>query len=173
VRLIQGGIDLPSLLQGFRVSAFRLEVQQFYDNPKEREWFERWKQTGEVPSFTPDNDPWCKLVANGVSVGQTIQRVHAVYEPLTPYLRFEFQCQLASVEVGEDVRVIVVTTENDPLNFDEDFWLFDNETVVELAYDPEGRFAGAYEPGLDLGHYLTTRDDCMQRSIPLKEFLAR
>jgi hypothetical protein len=177
VKLIQGGgVNVADHLSRFRTSAFRLEARQYYDSPKEREWFERWRQTGEVPAFTPDNDPWCKLVAEAKAAGKTVQRVRLVQEPPTDYVRFELQCQLHSVEAGEDIRVTVVKPErdfavnDDPLGDMFDFWLFDEETVVELEYDHEGRYINAYEVTDRDYRYRAYRSMALKRSIPLKEY---
>lgn len=176
MKLIKGGVDLKPYLHGFRESAFRLEAHQYYESPKERNWLERWKQTGEVPTFTPDNDPWCKFVAEAKAAGKTMQRVRLVEEPLTDYVRFELQCQHHSVEAGEDIRVTVVkpvrdfAVNDDPLSDMFDFWLFDEETVVELEYDHEGRFVNAYAVTDTELRYRAYRNMALRRSIPLKEY---
>ena len=176
MKLTSGEVDLKGRLAGFCNSAFRLEARQYYDSPKEREWFERWRQTGEVPAFTPDNDPWCKLVAKAQAAGKTMQRVRLVEEPPTDYVRFELQCQHHSVDAGEDVRVTVVkpvrdfAVNDDPLSEMFDFWLFDEETVVELEYDREGRFVAAYEVTDTDYRYRAYRSMALKRSIPLKEY---
>jgi hypothetical protein len=176
VKLVNGGVDLKPYLHGFRKSAFRLEARQYYDSPKERDWLERWKQTGEVPAFAPDNDPWCRLVAEAKAAGKTMQRVRLVKEPPTDYVRFELQCQHHSVEAGEDIRVAVVkpvwdfAVNDDPLSDMFDFWLFDEETVVALEYDHEGRFINAYEVTDGDFRYRAYRNMALRRSIPLKEY---
>ena len=176
MNLIHGGVNVADYFSRFRTSAFRLEGRQYYDSPKEREWFEHWRRTGEVPAFTPANDPWCKLVAEAKAAGKTMQRVRLVEEPLTDYVRFELQCQLHSVEAGEDIRVTIVKPErdfavNDDLLSDRfDFWLFDEETVVELEYDREGHFVNAYEVTDTSYRYRAYRSMALKRSKPLKEF---
>ena len=178
MKLAKGEVALGPYLAGFRTSAFRLECRQHYDNPAEREWFARYLRTGEVPVFTPENDSWCRLVAEARAEGRMIQRVHLVREPLSDYVRFELECQRASIAAGEDVRVVVMldNPEHPPLAHDghlEDFWLFDDATVVTLDYDPDGRFLGAREGQRSLQYYRELRDEVMQRSISLKEFSYR
>jgi hypothetical protein len=175
VKLARGEVALGPYLAGFRTSAFRLECRQHYDNPAERAWYARYLQTGRVPVFTPDNDSWCQRVAEARASGKTVQRVHLIREPPSDYVRFELECQRASIAAGEDVRVVVLpdNPEHPPLAHDghlEDFWLFDDETVVALDYDPEGRFLGAREAQRSLRYYRELRDEVMQHSISLKEY---
>jgi hypothetical protein len=175
VKLTRGNLALGPYLAEFRVSAFRLECRQHYDNPAEREWFARYLETGEVPTFTPDNDAWCKLVAEAQAAGKVVQRVHLVQEPPSDYVRFELECQRASLDAGEDIRVIAFrdNAEAHPLGdhgHRGDFWLFDDETVVELDYDQEGRFLGARQVQESVEYYRGLRDEAMQRSISLKEY---
>jgi hypothetical protein len=174
VKLAKDGVTLGPYLAGFRASAFRLECRQHYDNPAEREWFARYLHTGEVPVFTPDNDAWCKLVAQARAAGKAVQRVHLVQEPPSDYVRFELACQRASLDAGEDIRVIAFRdAEARPLGnhgHRGDFWLFDDETVVELDYDQEGRFLGARQAQESVEYYRGLRDEAMKRSISLKEY---
>jgi hypothetical protein len=175
VKLVKGDVALGPYLASFRVSAFRLECRQHYDNPVEREWFARYLKTGEVPVFTPDNDAWCKLVAEARAAGKAVQRVHLVHEPPSDYVRFELECQRASLDAGEDIRVIAFrgSAEARPLGnhgHRGDFWLFDDETVVELDYDQEGRFLGARQVQESVEYYRSLRGEAMKRSISLKEY---
>jgi hypothetical protein len=175
VKLTRGNLALGPYLAKFRVSAFRLECRQHYDNPTERKWFARYLQTGEVPVFSPDNDTWCKLVSEAQVAGKTVQRVHLVQEPPSDYVRFELACQWASLDAGEDIRVIAFRddAEAHPLGdhgHRGDFWLFDDETVVELDYDQEGRFLGARQVQESVEYYRGLRDEAMKRSISLKEY---
>lgn len=174
MKLTRDDVTLGTYLASFRVSAFRLECRQHYDNPTEREWFARYLETGEVPVFTPDNDAWCKLVAEARAAGKAVQRVHLVQEPPSDYVRFELACQRASLDAGEDIRVIAFrNVEARPLGnhgHRGDFWLFDDETVVELDYDQEGRFLGARQAQESVEYYRRLRDEAMQWSTSLKEY---
>jgi hypothetical protein len=174
VKLTKDSVTLGPYLASFRASAFRLECRQHYDNPAEREWFARYLQTGEVPAFTPDNDAWCKLVAEARAAGKAVQRVHLVQEPPSDYVRFELACQRASLDAGGDIRVIAFRdAEARPLGdhgHRGDFWLFDDQTVVELDYDQEGRFLGARQAQESVEYYRRLRDEAMQWSISLKEY---
>ena len=174
MKLTRGNLALGPYLAKFRVSAFRLECRQHYDNPAEREWFARYLQTGEVPTFTTDNDAWCKLVAEARAAGKAVQRVHLVQEPPSDYVRFELACQRASLDAGEDIRVVAFRdAEARPLGNHEhrgDFWLFDDETVVALDYDQDGRFLGARQVQESVEYYRGLRDEAMMLSISLKEY---
>ena len=175
MKLTRDDVTLGTYLASFRVSAFRLECRQHYDNPTEREWFARYLETGEVPVFTPDNDAWCKLVAEARAAGKAVQRVHLVQEPPSDYVRFELACQRASLDAGEDIRVIAFrNVEARPLGNHGhwgDFWLFDDAIVVRLEYDEAGRFLRPVAAS-DPAPYRRCRDVAMARAVAFRQYRA-
>jgi hypothetical protein len=168
--------DLAWWLQNFEATAFRLETLERYAVPQEAEWFAEWQNSGKLPELTPDNDAWLELVAKARQAGKQIQRVHLVTPPLTDYLRFEFATQIPSVECGEDCRIADLSANSDlaPVAQEcQDFWLFDNSTVILLQYDEDGRFHGLQLESLRIDHYRRLRDLTMTSAVSLKEYLAK
>jgi hypothetical protein len=53
-----------------------------------------------------------------------------------------------------------------------DFWLFDDQHVVVLRYDPEGRFLGTEQPK-DVLTYRRLRDLALSRSMEMSAYTAR
>lgn len=165
--------DLAWWLQNFRRSAFRLETLPTYQVPQEAEWFAEWQRSGKVPKLTPDNDSWCRLVHEAQSTGRLMQRVRLVSTPLTDYERFELATFRDSLVAGEDIRVcyrkswkLIETTRNP-----HDFWLFDEQTIIMLNYDLEGRFQGTEDGARSI--CIRQRHLALEHSIPLADFLAR
>lgn len=154
-------------------TAFRLETLQAYDVPEEAEDLAAWRE-GRPP---PPN-PWAEFVAQRVAEGATWQRVHAVREPLSQYLRYEMERYKGSVAAGEDVRIVVVVGLHRFGPFRHDWWAFDLDgerpTVALMQYDGHGRWLGAIEttrPDV-VKACRADRDMALAISVPLGEYLA-
>ncbi len=53
----------------------------------------------------------------------------------------------------------------------EDFWIFDDELVVLLSYDDEGRFLGVQQP-MDIRPYLHAKQRALSIAIDFDVFVA-
>jgi hypothetical protein len=156
--------DLAWWLQNFERSAFRLETLPEYNVPQEAEMVARFKR-GE-PVDLPDDHPWLKRVRHHCRVGKVMRRVRVVTYPLTDYLRMEMAWYRKSVAAGEDIRITETRLSGD-------FWLFDDQTVVVLHYDSEGRFTGTTTEQGSLTRYLSLRDRALADSMELSAYTAR
>jgi hypothetical protein len=120
----------------FKREAFRLETLPVYHVGSEKDEYESFMTTGRLD--IPEDDPWLQRVRHFRGTGRNIGRVHVIARPLTHYLRYEFAVYRHTVAAGEDVRILDVT---DLPNLDlptQDFWLFDNTTVVRMDYSADG-----------------------------------
>lgn len=156
-----------------RESAFRFEQLNDYAVGPENEPFRRFL-AGE-PQDADWHKPWQDFVRNSLREGKTMARVHVVTEPLTDYLRFEVTCGYPlSVEAGEDVRIIRRPVRLPVALPGHDFWIFNDNDVVIMDYDEDGRFHGGDTvsgPG-EIAYYRRIRDVTMQHSMPLDDYLA-
>jgi hypothetical protein len=88
----------------FERSAYRLELLAEYDSPRTRIRVARFlagePEDAEVRAY------WDALVGDARRAGKVMQRVHVVAEPLTDYLRFEFDFYRGSIAAGEDIRIL-------------------------------------------------------------------
>lgn len=158
---------------GFGKSAFRLELFDRYVSENETEPMRRFLAGQHVdPAW---RKPWAGLVREETAAGKRMARVHVVTEPLSNYLRFELTCGYpASVEAGEDVRIL---SRNDHPGLDlpsRDFWMFDDSRVAEMDYDENGNFLGGdvtEDPGT-IARCRQARDTAMKLSVPLADYLA-
>src|ERR1044071_5517092 len=116
--------------------AWRLEVQQSYNMTDEQEELDQFKR-GEKPP--PNYDyPWRDEVERNVKAGIYMGRVHVVRPPLTDYFRFQATWGYeVTVPVGEDVRILDLSTTPDPGLPNEDFWLVDDK-VIRMLIEPDG-----------------------------------
>ncbi|MFM9447226.1 DUF6879 family protein [Streptomyces acidiscabies] len=174
----EGGSS-PVLLDGekwqayfrdFERSAFRLEVHQTYTMPAEAETVRAF-QAGE-PRPEDFNAPWYETVREHAAAGRTMTRAKVVYRPLTSYSRYLFEwCIPGNVEAGEDYRIIDLTDRPNPGLPAQDFWLFDEKTVVHLNYRTDGTQISReliQEP--DIGRYLAWRDLALESSVPFRVY---
>lgn len=126
-------------LSWFQGSAFRLETLDFYIADNEHEPYRRF--LASEPQDLSWRQPWCRMVGDIRESGGTIGRVHIVPDTLTDYLRFELTCAYpASVEAGEDVRILPRSTASGLGLPGDDYWLFDDEHSAVLGYSPDGEF---------------------------------
>jgi hypothetical protein len=155
-----------ALFDGFHASAFRLEQLQAYQVPSEVDALAAWRGDG---SLHP-NEAWCRTIRAARSRGASMRRVRVVVEPLSDYVRWELAVMRWSVEAGEDIRVLVADRIG-ARPAGPDFWLFDDQTGVLMAYDAGGRFGGG-RPAGDLAPLRELRDRAWSAATPLVAFLA-
>lgn len=160
--------DLGTLFETFKRRAFRLEAKDDYRVPGEEEDLAAFLEGRELPVRTPETSEWLRLVARATEAGREIVRVRLVGKPLTDYTRFELAAYPENVAAGEEVRVAARETLPHEVGngWDEDFWLFDDETVAVLRYDAEGQFVGVDE-GTDVDRYRRMEAEALARSVQL------
>jgi hypothetical protein len=153
-------------------SWFRLETLQHYDVEYEREDLAAFLR-GEPIDTNPG--PWQATLRDHVSAGRQLARVHVLEEPLSDYVRYELAAYVPNVDAGEDVRVIAVRNGEWPEDVPRhDFWLFDDERLWLMDYDPQGRFQATRridDPDA-LEQHRGWRDAALAQSIPLADYAA-
>jgi hypothetical protein len=98
---------------------------------------------------------WLVRVRHFRDTGRWIGRVHLISRPLSDYLRYEFAVYSHTVQAGEDVRILDVTDQPNPGLPMQDYWLFDDTTVVRMDYAPDGTQLGReLLEGVDPGPYV-------------------
>lgn len=161
--------DFPVM---FNRSAFRYEGLSHYVAANEAEPYRRFL-TGQ-PQDPAWREPWKELVREARLAGKTMARVHAVSEPLSPYLRFELTCAYpANVKAGEQVRILRRRDWLDPHLPPWDFWLFDDRQAAVLTYDSAGNWTGVRltDDQQEVRLWCRARDLAMEHSVPLADFI--
>lgn len=167
--------EFDRLFSEFRQSAFRLETMNRYDVDIEMPVVEAYLR-GENPH--PDETPlkdWFDNQAKSVAEGKTWTRVHTIAGEVTPYLKYELGWAYHWTEVcGGDMHIL---QEADPARHFrdlpyEDFWLFDDKTVVVMYYDDQTRFLGADKitDPVSVDRYRRARDVALQLSTPFSRW---
>lgn len=102
-----------------------------------------------------------------------IERVRIVGEPFTDYTRYEFACYRDNIAAGENIRVLPRggLARTDQRWASEDFWIFDDELVVVLSYDDEGRFLGVHQAE-ETRPYLEARRRALSLAVDFEDFVA-
>ncbi|MFI2211721.1 DUF6879 family protein [Streptomyces sp. NPDC020141] len=150
----------------FKRSAFRLEVHQTYTMPGEAETFRDFLAGAERPDGF--NATWHRTIRDHAAAGRTMTRAKIVRRPLTPYSRYLFSWGIpGNVAAGEDYRIVDMTDRPDLGLPEQDFWLFDESTVVHLNYRADGTQINReliQDP--DLSVYLAWRDLALESAVP-------
>ncbi|WP_406091585.1 DUF6879 family protein [Kitasatospora purpeofusca] len=121
---------------GYGYSAFRLEAQPVYMMPREAENVARFLR-GE-PKPAEHNAAWHARVRGFVSSGRTIGRVRVVRQPLTDYQRYQFAWGIpGNIAAGEDIRILDATEQDFGIPL-QDWWMFDESSVVRLNFRADG-----------------------------------
>lgn len=163
--------DFGKLFTTYERSAWRLETLPAYAVDEEAEDFARFLADEAWPEDYTDD--WIKMIAAHTASGRTMGRVHALRLPLSDYLRFEiFTGYAFTAKAGEDIRILDLDAH--PTELPQDFWIFDDRTVVGMAYGPNGEYISAeILPEHELPKYLGYRDAALAHAEPLTEFLNR
>ncbi|MBB5117671.1 hypothetical protein AF335_03910 [Streptomyces eurocidicus] len=150
--------------------AFRLETLSLYSMPGEQEEYERYRASGEL--IIPDDDPWLTRVRGFRNSGRWIGRVHVITRPLSDYLQYEFAVYAHTAKAGEDIRILDLTDHPNPGLPEQDFWMFDNSTVVLMNYGPDGTQKGRdLLSSPDLDQYRHWKDLALSSSVPYAEYI--
>ncbi|MEU9011101.1 DUF6879 family protein [Streptomyces sp. NPDC048479] len=163
------GAEWKAYFRNFKRSAFRLEVHQVYTMPTEAETFRSFLAGESKP--VDFNAIWHQTIRAQTSSGLTWTRAKLVGRPLTDYSRYLFGWGIpGNVEAGEDYRIVDVTEREVELP-NQDFWMFDETTVVHLNYRPDGtQINRELVESPDIGQYLAWRDLALEISIPFSGY---
>ncbi len=150
----------------FHQVAFRLEVRDAYAVATDGGDFARYL-AGEPAPDAARKRAWLNTLRAEARAGKTRQWVHVVRGPLSDYLRFEMEWgYLPNLQAGAQVQILDLAEQARPDGLvDEDFWLLDDQAVLIMRYDGNGRFLGA-ESAEDLDRYRVARDAAWNSSVP-------
>lgn len=165
--------ELVELFRNLKHSAFRLETLPQYLVEAEDQQFKEFLSGAKEPSIPPTE--WCEWLTARKSEGKTLSCVHILPDELTPYLRFEIEWGYRyTAAAGQDVRLL--TQDKMKPEFEammgKDFWLIDDETVVFMEYDSEGRylFPRRLTDESQVERYRNLRDDLLANSIDFQSY---
>lgn len=132
--------EFDAIYDTFTTSVWRWETQPFYDEPDEREPFQRWLAEGEDDLSWLRG--WLDLVRVATTAGRSIRRVrHVDYSP-SDYQRWLSMAVHANVDAGEEIRTLPAEQVSKLRLPTYDFLLVDDRSVAKMQFE-KGRFVGA------------------------------
>jgi hypothetical protein len=89
----------------------------------------------------PERRPWLRLIADLVAQGVEVRRARIVSEPVSDYIRFEHHLNEPAVHAGEQERWLPLRRASALALPGNDFWLFDDSSVVFHHFAGDGELA--------------------------------
>lgn len=168
--MLLDGDEWAAYFTDFKRSAFRLEVHQVYTMPDEQDDFARFLAGEETPE---EDSSWHEAIRENRAAGKTMTRVKVVRRPFTDYTRWLMSSGIpGNVEAGEDYRILDITHRQVDLPI-QDFWMFDDEIVVNLNYRVDGtQINRELLESPNLEQYHRWRDIALKESVPFSEYRA-
>ena len=128
------------LLRSAGNSAAHMEMRDSY-TPDDPDWLD-W-QAGR--RFDPEERwaSWSDLIRATVARGVSVRRIRLVSEPVTDYIRFEYDVTAAhNIAAGEDVRWLPRPAAAGLLVPCSDFWVLDGQVVLWNHFAGDGSWVG-------------------------------
>jgi len=128
------------LIAGASRSAVHLEMRDAYvpNEPSFLAWrggppFDRTKREAD----------WRAVISGAVARGVAVRRARIVSEPVTDYIRFEYDVtRSTNIDGGEQVRWLPRRHASDLALPGNDFWLFDDHTIRFHYFAGDGEITG-------------------------------
>lgn len=128
------GPGFPSydeLFASAKRSAVHLEMRDTYAAPGDDPVFDNWHAGGpETEETRRIWDGWEETVRSMVSRGVNMRRLRLVSEPLSDYVRYEYDVSHRNISFGEDIRWLPRTEAVDLQFPGADYWMFDQRLVL-------------------------------------------
>ena len=171
--MLLDGEHWQSYFTNFQHSAFRLEAHQTYTMPGEVDDLARYRAGESVPDGF--NAEWHQKIRAQVAAGRSLQRAKVVRRPLTEYTRYLFDWAIpGNVDAGEDYRIVDLTDVDNPGLPEQDFWFFDDTTVVLMNYRADGtQISRELLENPDPEQFRGWRDLALTLGVPFKEYVSR
>ena len=148
----------------FQKSAFRVETLQRYNVNEEREAFEYFQQHKKLLDGVWND--WHDIIKQAKSRGTTMQRVHLIQFPITPYISFEMEFYKKSMMYWEEI--FYLPFEDCTVEVKSDFWIFDDAVVLKMFYDKDGCFL-KFEEIKDIVPYLQIKNYLLENKRNIEE----
>jgi hypothetical protein len=118
--------------------------------------------------------PWLDVVVEATCRGVVMRRARIVSEPISDYIRYEYDGTFTNVAAGEDVRWLPRRQTRDLAIPGVDFWVFDNQLVIFNHFSGDGQPAPpTMEPCDDpavVALCASAFETVWQRAIPYVEY---
>lgn len=139
MKLISGE-ERDNLLASFKSEALHLEMRDVYTVADEAGPFARFLERGyrDRDAEAEERRSWTTLIQDATAAGKVFRRARIISEPVTDYIRYEWAGTDVNVEAGEDIRWLPRRLTSSIALPGNDFWLFDDSTVVFTVFTGKG-----------------------------------
>lgn len=124
--------DFGRLFRAFEHTAFRLEVRNRYNSPRETESFRKFT-AGESVDLTWHQN-WLAMIREATAQGRRFCRVRVVGLPLSDYSRFGLWSSQFANEAGDDIRYLTREQAEATDLPRHDYWLFDSRKLIKMHF---------------------------------------
>lgn len=168
--------DFESLMQNFHSQMFRLETRLQYNVPWDDQMLPQYLAGKDIPD--QEDDRWVKWFGQikGLSEGgRDVVRVRLVPAEIEKgsYLDYEIRWSYLRYNIPSGERVLALRYDDVPGSLNEDFFVFDDATVVVVKYNADDSFNGLEretDPAL-IGRVLALKKALLEKAVPLEEYL--
>jgi hypothetical protein len=134
------GDEFGRLFHTFEHTAFRLEVRDRYNSPRETESFEKF--LADEPDDLAWHQKWLAMLREASTQGRRFCRVRVVSLPLSEYSRFGLWISQFASDAGDDIGYLTRDKANSLELPNHDYWLFDSRKLVRMHFGEDDRFLG-------------------------------
>ncbi|MBU2578930.1 hypothetical protein KKA09_02330 [Patescibacteria group bacterium] len=159
-------MNLMKYLNSSKKNLFRFEYLQNFE--EEENFMKHWRETGLIDKKSMQD--WWNFIKQKNSKGIKTSRVRRVVFPLTEYTRMELEVHKMTMKFGDKIRIIMDDAYKELKIQAKDFWIVDDNIVLEMKYDCNGKYLG-FEKKDNWQDYLKIEDELHENSIPLEQFL--
>lgn len=134
------GEERDKFFTTFEREALHLEMRDTYSIKDEAGRFARFLEKGyrDYDSEAEERQLWMTLIRDATAIGKKFRRARIVSEPVTDYIRYEWDGTAVNVLAGEDVKWLPRRLASAIALPGNDFWLFDESTVIFTVFTGEG-----------------------------------
>lgn len=135
--------DWARLFNECQTSACHLEMRDHYAVAEELADIAKWR----AGKFGPREDAeskrgWLELMRATKARGVRLRRARVVSEPISEYIRFEYDGTPQNIEAGEEVRWLPRARASALALPGNDFWIFDGKMVLFNHFTGDGGWLG-------------------------------
>ncbi|MFI6320066.1 DUF6879 family protein [Nonomuraea sp. NPDC050556] len=131
------------LFTSFQETAWHLELRDSYAVDDEQNFFDQWREGKlDLEAYKDSRHWWLALMRQATATGRQVRRARVVSEPVSEYIAWEYAGSYQNVEAGEEIAWLPRHQAGAIALPANDFWLFDESTVVLNYWTGAGEWLG-------------------------------
>lgn len=169
-------IDLGAFIaEHHRTDLVRVQTLDFYNVSSDADDFRRYIDGYPAPDAA-DKAVWLQRLRADTAARKIRRNVHVVREPLSDYLRYQFEwCYCQNVAAGQQIRILSVAdaAAGEALLELGDFSVIEGAQAVQMRYGRDGSYLGAAAIGDDASRsYRALAEMAWRLAAPFSEWWA-